>query len=311
MMCESNRGVCGGIGIVVLLSAAVLVACGIAGDTPTGAEGQGRAKGGAGARNNSPTEAPPSPFSYDPYDALLKNYVDEKGLVDYEALKANRGTLDKFIASLGPISPGVFKTWSESARLAFWINAYNAITLRHIIDHYPIEKGGLLAGMRYPKNSIRQIRGVWDKLTTNIAGLERTLEAIEHDILRKEFPEPRIHLAIVCASIGCPPLRDEAYTGAKLEGQLADQATNFLASPRQFRIDRQRNVVNLSSIFDWFGEDFIERHGTKEAFSGHGKTERAVLNFITHYVSENDARYLTESKYAIDYLDYDWSLNEQ
>jgi len=111
--------------------------------------------------------------------------------------------------------------------------------------------------------------------------------------------------------MGCPKLRNEPYAGEKLGDQLDDQARSFLAAPSKFHIDRRAGRVGLSSIFKWFGDDFVERYGTSEKFSGHSKSRRATLAFASGYLSASDAQYLASQRYDIDYLDYDWSLNEQ
>lgn len=251
-------------------------------------------------------------FSYTVYGELLKQYVDIEGRVDYAALRTDRAGLDRFVASMGNVAESELASWSEEARLAFWINAYNAITLQYIVDHYPIEKGGLISGLLHPANSIRQIPGVWDKLTTPVAGKPLTLDAIEHEILRKEFSEPRIHMAIVCASVGCPPLRNEPFAEERLDQQLDDQSRRFLGSPVRFRIDRTANEVYLSPIFKWFGEDFVPVYGASAArFSNHGAQMAAVLNFVSSYVSETDAAFLEDADLQVKFSDYDWSLNEQ
>jgi hypothetical protein len=142
-------------------------------------------------------------------------------------------------------------------------------------------------------------------------GARMTLEEIEHGTLRKEFDEPMIHMALVCAAMSCPPLRNEPYVGGKLEEQFADQAAKFHANRATFRIDRRRDEVHLSPIFDWFGEDFLKRYGTSMKYAGHSKEERAVLNCISRHLSEADRRYLETADYDVEYLDYDWTLNER
>ena len=116
-------------------------------------------------------------------------------------------------------------------------------------------------------------------------------------------------MALVCAAKSCPPLRNEAYTGAKLNAQLDDQTRRFLASPHGFKIDYQQNRVYLSSIFKWFGEDWIKSYGVDGKFTGNAK-QRAVLNFISKYLDQDDRNYLIKGKYKIRYLRYDWSLND-
>ncbi len=249
------------------------------------------------------------PF-YEDYAAVLATHVNQPGLVNYRGLKANPQRLHAFLAALADLSPETYKNGGEPEKIALWLNAYNALTLKAIIDHFPI-RASLFKSLVYPRNSIRQIPGVWDGLRFPVMGKQMTLDEIEHGVLRKEFNEPRIHLALVCAALGCPPLRTEPYEGAKLDRQLDDQARVFLANPKKFRIDRGQGTVYLSPIFKWFGGDFVKTFGTDQAFKAFSPEERAVLNFITPHLAAADRDYLLQGKYAISYLDYDWSLNEQ
>ncbi len=249
------------------------------------------------------------PFSYADYGEVLKAYVNERGLVSYGALKAHRGRLDRFVHSLSTLSPKVYDTWSEREKIAFWINAYNALTLKAIIDNYPI-KATFFRSLRFPSNSIRQIAGVWDRLTFTVMGNGMTLDQIEHETLRTKFHEPRIHMALVCAALGCPILRNVPYLAEELDAQLNDQTRRFLGNPEKFGIDRKAGTVHLSSIFKWFGQDFEKDYGTTEKFSRFKGPERSVLNFISGYLNPEDRTYLETGVFSIDYLKYDWSLNE-
>jgi len=248
-------------------------------------------------------------FSYESYASVLSTYVNASGMVDYKDLKENRAQLDRFVALMAGLDSSVYDSWSDDAKIAFWTNAYNALTLKAIINHYPIE-ASLVGSVLYPDNSIRQIDGVWTNPNHVVMGKKRSLDWIEHKKLRPGFNEPRIHMALVCAAMGCPPLRTEPYYGEKLDKELDDQTRAFIKDPDKFRIDREEGVVYLSSIFKWFGQDFKKTYGTEE-FEGHSKKERAVLNFLSGYLSDEDAEYLKTGDYDIDYLDYDWSLNEQ
>ena len=234
-------------------------------------------------------------LSYQPYDQILKTYI--KGLrVDYQSLQSNRSQLDSFNKALGDVNNATYNSWSEQEKIAFLINAYNSFTLESIIDQTPIKK------------SIRDIPGVWKRRKFKVAGQLKTLDNIEHDILRKQFNEPRIHMALVCAAISCPPLRKEAYTGQKLNAQLDDQTRRFLASPHGFKIDRNAKRVYLSSIFKWFGEDWLKTYSVDGKFAGNAK-QRAVLNFVSKYLNQSDRDFLIKGDYKISYLRYDWSLN--
>ncbi len=236
-------------------------------------------------------------MSYEDYAAVLNQYVNEAGEVDYAGLQKNRATLDRFNASLGALSRASYEAWPEADKIAFWVNAYNSLTLEAIIDNYPTK-------------SIRDIPGVWKSLKFKVLGQELTLDAIEHDILRKEFNEPRIHMALVCASVGCPVLRREPYRGTDLAAQLDDNTQMFLKLDRNFKLDGQNGKVHISSIFKWFGQDFEKTYGTQTKFTKFNKKEGSVLNFISSYLDNADLAELEQAK-KVRYLDYDWSLNRQ
>ncbi|AFY40285.1 protein of unknown function DUF547 [[Leptolyngbya] sp. PCC 7376] len=229
---------------------------------------------------------------------VLSTYVDAEGLVDYKTLQKNRQQLDAYNASLQQLDPATYETWSEEAKIALLINAYNSLTLKAIIDESPI------------KESIRDISGVWRFNRHGILQDEKTLNNIEHDILRVDFNEPRIHAALVCAAVSCPYLRQEPYTAENLDAQLDDQVRIFLSRKEVFEIDREKGEVRISAIFDWFKEDWIASFGTDEGFAGN-EGERAVLNFITEYISAEESDYLRAGDYKVKYSNYDWSLNEQ
>jgi hypothetical protein len=255
-------------------------------------------------------QAAAAAFSFDDYGAVLQEIVNQEGLVNYPGLKADPKKLAGFLQALAQVPPEDFKKWPVPQQIALWINAYNSLTLKAIIDHYPI-KASFWRSLKFPRNSIRQIPGVWTDLKFPVMGQRMTLDEIEHGILRQKFNEPRIHMALVCAAMGCPPLRSEPYVGDKLNDQLNDQARRFLADPKKFKIDRNEGQVALSPIFKWFGEDFIRTYGTNAGFSRFQPKERAVLNFIQNYLSAADQEYLFKGDYAISYLGYDWSLNER
>ena len=267
---------------------------------------------------SSQQKSPPGPISegrdqcvlFDGYVQVLREFVDHKGMVNYQGLKARRHSLDGFLAKLQSLEPAEYENWDEKSQIAFWVNAYNALTLKAIIDNYPI-KASFFRSFRFPNNSIRQIPGVWDELRFEVMGRKLTLNEMEHRIIRSDFGEPRIHMALVCGALGCPPLRNEPYSGKNLDFQLDDQARRFLGDGEKFLIDRTKRRVYLSKIFDWYGQDFVERYEREPGFPGHGRTRSAVLNFISGYLDRSDGEYLEQGDYRIDYLDYDWSLNQQ
>ncbi len=290
----------------IIVVTAIVVAIGIAAWRWIVVDGNG-AKTGQIVMTQSPHG---SELALDRYAKTLAAFVNDDGMVDYAGLKSNPDDLNAFLTSAANLDPGILDRWPESARIAFWCNVYNAYTLKAIIENYPI-KSSFWKRLAYPKNSIRQISGVWDTLRWPVMGKRTTLDMIEHETLRVQFDEPRIHAALVCAAMSCPPLRNEPYEGDRLNEQLNDQMAAYLSDSDRFRIDRDENVVYLSSILEWYGEDFVKSYGVDEGFGDRGDVERAVLNAITPHVSDADASYLRTATYTVDYLDYDWSLNEQ
>lgn len=243
-------------------------------------------------------QSPLPPLDPADYNAVLERVVDDRGLVDYEALQREPAQLDRYLQSLADLSPARFASWSKAEQIALLINAYNAFTLRSIIDHDPI------------RPSIKAIPGVWKLRRHTVMGQGLTLDEIEHGILRPEYNEPRIHAALVCAAISCPPLRREAYTGASLERQLEDQTNRWLASAVGLRIDRAAREVAISTIFQWFGEDWPRADPDAAPVPGHEK-QSAVLRFIARHRPAAEGQLLLEGNYRLSYLTYNWDLNRQ
>ena len=229
-------------------------------------------------------------FDFSDWDALVKKYVTPKTLegvrlnaVNYPSLKKDP-VFSGLITRLESYSPASLE--SRESTLSFWINVYNILAAKMITDHYPIE-------------SIKDVgsffKPVWKRAAGTVGGKERTLNDIEHEILRK-MNEPRIHVAIVCASVSCPDLRREAYSAGKLNEQLDDQMEKFLRSREKgMKLDERKNRVYLSAIFKWFAEDFESRGG--------------VLKYIGQYVTAEERKVLNNSKIKISYLYYNWKIN--
>ena len=233
-------------------------------------------------------------------------------MVDYMDLKSNSKRLNGFVNSLANVERKTYDTWTKEQQIAFWINAYNTLTLKAVVDNFPI-KSSWLKSLTYPKNSIRQIPGVWDKIKFDVMGKQVTLNYIEHEILRKEFNEPKMHFALVCASIGCPPLRNEPYLAKDIEEQLDDQVRKFLADETKFQIDHKNAHIRISPIFKWFSEDFLKLYPEQKTYRGHKNPQASIIRFIDENLSENRAvgRSIDSKTYKITYLDYSWLLNEQ
>lgn len=228
------------------------------------------------------------------YTGILQDYVYD-GRVNYRDLCKDQ-RLGAYIAQLAATNPDTIA--EEKAKLAFWINAYNAYTLKVICDHYPIKSinelhtGGLIIGTVLKKT-------IWDKPFVIINNQETTLNTIEHKIIRQKFRDPRIHFALVCAAQSCPPLRSEAYEGTKLDEQLDDQGRKFFsrASMNYFEIDKMQ--AHLSKILDWYSKDF-------------GKNDEEILLYITRFLSDDIATAIKANpkNWKIKHTKYDWSLNE-
>jgi hypothetical protein len=248
------------------------------------------------------------------FNEILGDYVSN-GEVDYSALKRSRKALDELLHDFATLSDKSFKGLSEQEQIAFLINAYNAITLKVIVDNYPIQ-ASLIKSIAFPRNSIRQISGAWDSIKHPLLGEQMTLNHIEHELLRKEYQQAGVHMALVCAAVSCPSLRSEAYVGARLEEQLKDQAREFLSNSSKFLLDKEKNRIYLSSIFDWFGEDFIAAYQNSELLKGanlrnYSAKEKAILAYVASHLTETDAAYIRERQPEIEYLKYDWTLNEK
>jgi len=248
-------------------------------------------------------QSPGFDHSYQAYARVLARHV-QAGRADYQGLAAERTALAGVTAGFGAVDAGAERGWPRAERLAFWINAYNLFTLQAIVDHYPIRAGWLSRG---PRNSIRQIDGVWDRLTWKVAGRTVTLDDIEHRIIRPDFKEPRIHFAVNCASVGCPPLLSEPYRAADLERQLDTNARAYLASPQGVRADGQ--TLAVTSILKWYGDDFVERFGSEPRL-GRSPRDAAILRVVEAFGPPEAAALARDPAVTIAFLDYDWSLND-
>lgn len=244
-----------------------------------------------------------------PYAQLLQQFVDAPGHVAYREMKKNPQKLSQFVKELAQLSPSAFQSFSREEKLAFWINAYNALVLQLIVTHYPIHSS-FFASLRFPRESIQQIPGAFDHPRFTVMGKKMSLDQIENDILRQKFHEPRIHMALVCAARSCPPLRQEPYQAKKLDAQLNDQAARFLQDPTRFRISTAKKRIYLSSIFKWFGGDFIPSYAPKKP-TARSRKEEAILHFILLHLPPSKRPYLKDPSFSIAYLPYDWSLNEK
>lgn len=222
-------------------------------------------------------------FDHSAFDSLLRTHVSAMGgFVDYEAFNKDAGKLDAYITALAKAD---LDTLGRDERLAFLINAYNAFTLRLILDHYPVE-------------SIKDIPSEerWDAKRWHLGGQVYSLNQIEHELIRPKFAEPRVHFALVCAAIGCPPLRSEAYAGNRLEEQLADQSKYVHTHRRWFRLDEAKGELALTALYDWYGGDFTQKASSVVAYAAQ--------------FSPDLVRLINAGKEPrVTFLDYSWKLN--
>ncbi|MEM6735190.1 MAG: DUF547 domain-containing protein [Bacteroidota bacterium] len=223
--------------------------------------------------------------SHTTFDALLQKHVDDKGLIDYKGLKADRSELKMYLSQLESNPPQ--KDWTESEKLAYWINAYNAYTLELILSYYPVKSiKDIGSTIKIPFVST-----AWDVKFINIGNETYDLNNIEHGIIRKEFDEPRIHFALVCAAISCPKLRKEAYLPETLDEQLTIAANEFLSNSQKNEFKNAKSA-KLSKLFNWYKGDF--------------DNDGSLIAYINKYAPIKLAQ---DAK--IRWQEYDWSLNEQ
>ncbi|MCI0458159.1 MAG: VTT domain-containing protein [Gemmataceae bacterium] len=223
-------------------------------------------------------------FDHSAFDALLKAHVDQVGGVDYQGLKQDAAKLDSYLQAL---ANAPFDDMGRNQKLALLLNAYNAFTLRLILDYYPID-------------SIQSIPAEkrWDDVRWRIGGHTWSLNQIEHEQIRPKFKEPRVHFALVCAAVGCPNLRNEAYQADRIDEQLEDQARYVQSHSRWFQFESDKGAVRLTRLYLWYGGDFRQVAGS-------------VLNFAARYSPGLEEALDAGRKPRIKWLPYDWSLNSK
>jgi hypothetical protein len=240
---------------------------------------------------------------HDAFTRVLERVV-QIPKVDYALLKEERAGLDRYVDALSRTDPAVLEAASREEQLAFWINAYNACMLRLVVDHYPIEAGGvgLFGAVRnrvagYPDNSVWQIRDVFGRAHCPVAGKDRSQDEIEHEIIRPRFQEPRIHFAVNCAAVSCPVLWPDAYTAEALDAQLDRAVRHLIRNPDHFLLEgRSPATLTVNKVLDWYSEDFNGHEGLKTFFADYlqGSARERVLAPTTR----------------VRFFEYDWTLND-
>ena len=216
------------------------------------------------------------------YGELLKKYVRD-GKVDYAGFKTAEAKLDRYLKILENVDPGRL---SRNQQFAFYANAYNAWTIKLILSGYP--------GVTSIKDLGSLLKSPWKKKIVRIDGKVISLDHVEHEILRPRYKDPRVHFAINCAAKSCPPLRPEPFNGNILGRQLDDSTRSFINDPKSYRLEG--NELYVSRIFKWFSEDFNDD----------------VFGFFLKYTAGNLKKELkaNSDRIKVNYLPYDWSLNE-
>lgn len=211
--------------------------------------------------------------SHETWDALLKKHVSTTGQVNYKGIKAEKSKLEDYLKTLSTNAPE--ESWSKAEQMAFWINAYNAFTIKLIVDNYPT-------------SSITKLHAgkPWDQKWIKIGSKTYSLNNIENDILRPQFKDARIHFAVNCAAKSCPPLLNAAWTAANLNSNLDAQAKKFINNPAFNKLSEKK--AEISKIFEWYAADF-------------GK----LIDFLNKYATTK-----VSAKAKVSYLEYDWGLNE-
>ena len=237
------------------------------------------------------------------FDQLLDLYV-RNGDVYYRAIKSERAKLDGFVSQLATAS---VDNLPRDEQIAFWLNAYDALVLRTVADHYPIQG----RSKEYPAKSIRQIAGAFERLTHRVAGRTVTLDQIEQTILTG-FHDPRVYFALGRGAAGSGRLRSEAFAGTRLEEQLAEVAAECVTRAQCIAIDRESGIVAVSSIFSWREKEFVAAYSDKApaAFAGRSPIERAVIAFVMPKLLATEKEFIVKNTFKVTYSAFDWTLND-
>lgn len=238
------------------------------------------------------------------WSALLAKHVvyaadGNASAVRYTGFAAERAKLGEYLGALSAVTPAEYEAWTREQRLAFLVNAYNAFTVALILTRYP--------DLRSIKDLGNLLQSPWKKRFVTLLGKSRHLDEIEHEMIRAPgvFDDPRIHVAVVCASIGCPMLRNEAFTAARLDEQFDDAMRRFLSDRSRNRFDAAAGVLRVSKIFDWYGEDFEQGHRGIDSLKTLFARQAEQLAD-----SAADRARIRAGDWRLAFLEYDWALND-
>jgi hypothetical protein len=256
---------------------------------------------GASARQQA---ASSSDSLHRPLDQILDLHVRD-GLVYYRALQSSRGNLDRYVASLN-VPAATYESWPQDAKMAFWVNAYNALVLQTVINRYPIRG----TSSAYPAASIRQISGAFDQ-KHRLAGRTVSLDEIEKKIL-PEFNEPRLLLALGRGAVGSGRLRSEAYSAARLQSQLAAIQSEFVSEQHMLKVDREAGVMSTTPILSWNQERFVAAYATSVPgkFDARSPIERALIAFVLPHLLPLEKEFVEQNQFKVTFHNFDWRLND-
>lgn len=256
----------------------------------------------AGLRAQEPAPPPVDPL-HRPFDTMLDIYVRD-GLVYYRALKLERPRFDQYVQSLAEAQ---VPSGDRNRQLAFWVNAYNAFVLRTVIDNYPIAGRAAM----YPRNSIRQIPGSFEKRPFRAAGRSVTLDQIEKDII-VPLGDARALLALGRGALGGGRLRSEAYTAERIDAQLEAIAREAVDRRELVFVDRANGLLSVNPMFSWREAAFVQSYADKAApmFAQRSPLERAVLGLIGPTALRTELDFLEQNQFKMQFHDFDWSLND-
>ncbi len=237
--------------------------------------------------------------SYKVWDAILRAHVDRSGNVDYAALRSS-AELKSFLDSVANVAPEEVGGWSRSQKIAFYSNAYNALTFQTILDAWPVA-------------SIRDIKpDPWEHARWTVAGRTMSLNQVEHSKLRGDLGEARVHFVLVCAAKSCPVLPNRALVPENISGQLERYAKAFFTDSARNRVDVAGGKVYLSRILDWYGGDFVGKQAPElGGVASLSEKEAAAIRYMAKYLDEDTVRFLDTGEYTVVFNEYDWSLNKQ
>ncbi len=242
--------------------------------------------------------------TYATWDAVLRKHVDGEGMVDYGALGSSDG-LARFVADIGAIAPEEVGGWSRDQQVAFYINAYNALTFQTIIDAMPIKS------IMDIKSRKKDRHDPWEIARWRVAGRDVSLNWIEHTKLRSGLNEPRVHFVLVCAAKGCPTLPAGAVLPVGLDEQMEGFARAFFNDPSKNRADAAGGKIYLSRILEWYGDDFVPDTPSVPALTGRAAKEAASLRLLSRYLPPADQEFIAKNSFTVVFNEYDWALNAQ